>query len=38
MLATSTGRRRGELFALKWADVDFKGRLMLVSNNLEQRK
>ena len=38
MLAVSTGRRRGELLALTWADVDFVGRVLRLSKSLEQTK
>jgi len=36
MPATCTGRRRGELLALTWADVNFVGRAVTISRSLEQ--
>jgi integrase len=38
MLAIVTGCRRGELGALTWADIDFKGRVLRISESLEQAK
>jgi integrase len=38
MLAIVTGCRRGELGALTWADIDFKGRVLRISESLEQTK
>lgn len=35
-LAIATGMRQGELFGLKWADIDFEGRSVFVQRTLEE--
>ena len=36
VLAIRTGMRQGELFGLKWADIDFDGRSVFVQRTLEE--
>jgi integrase len=38
MLAAMTGVRRGELLALRWQDVDFERKRLVVSRSLEETK
>ena len=38
LLAAATGMRRGELLALRWADVDFDNAILTVSRALQQTK
>jgi integrase len=38
MLAAMTGVRRGELLALRWQDVDFQRKRLVISRSLEETK